>query len=74
MCNTNQANWPEKRSAEPAKVFLGDHVEDMLQFFLRLLWCVANRVATGDGRNIGHVAAVVVSPANHLIIKQRLHL
>ncbi len=52
---------------------LGNHVEHVSEFALRLLGGCAHRVASVNGRNIGHVTAVVVPPANHLVVEQRLH-
>ena len=54
-------------------VFLGDHVEDIVEFVLRLFGCAANRVAAVNCRNIGDIASVVVAVANDVIIKERFH-
>jgi hypothetical protein len=54
-------------------IFFGDHVKDVLELPLRLCRRGPNCMATLDSRNKSDVAAVVVSPANDLVVKQRLH-
>jgi hypothetical protein len=53
--------------------FLGNHVENIVEFALRLLRGAANRMASANGGNIGNVAPVVVAAANDMIIEERFH-
>ena len=52
---------------------LGDHVEHVVKFVLRLLRRAPNGVAAFNRGNVCDVTAVVIAPANDLIIEQRLH-
>jgi hypothetical protein len=54
-------------------VFLGDHVEDVMEFPLRLFRRGANRVTTVNRRDVGDVTAVVVPVTDDLIIEERFH-
>ena len=54
-------------------VFLGNHVENVVKFVLRLFRRFANRVAAVNRRNVGDVTPVVVPMANDVIIEECFH-
>lgn len=53
--------------------FLRDHVEHVVKLVMRLLRRAPDGVAAFNRWNVGDVTAVVIAPANDLIIEQRLH-
>ena len=53
--------------------FFGDHVEHVVEFVLRFFRRAPDGVAAFNRGNVGDVTAVVIAPANDLIIEQRLH-
>lgn len=53
--------------------FLGNHIEHVMKLVLCFFRRASNRVTAFNRRNIGDVTAVVIAPANDLIIEQRLH-
>jgi hypothetical protein len=61
-----------KRFAAPG-VLLGNHVENIVKFVLRLLRRLAKRVAAVNRRNVGDKAPVVVPATDNLIIEERFH-
>ena len=53
--------------------FLGNHVENIVEFALCLLRCATNRMAAVNGGNIRDIAPVVVAAAYDMIIEERFH-
>lgn len=54
-------------------VLFRNHIKNVLKLALRFFRRAANRMATVNGRNIGHKTPVRVPMANHVIVKQRFH-
>jgi hypothetical protein len=50
-----------------------DHFEHVMKCVLSLLGSLPHRMASFNGGNVGNVSSVVITPANDLIIEERLH-
>ena len=68
----DKPNVVRQRTAARSK-FLGNHIEDVMEFLLRFLGRGSDGVAPFKRRNVSDVAAVIIAAADDLVIEESFH-